>query len=84
MYIIIELQANADGTVGNIVQTRETLASAESVFHSILAAAAISAVPKHSAVLLSEEGFPLRHECYRHDGTQTEPAPQDEANIIDA
>ena len=83
MYIIVELQANADGTVGNIVQTRETLASAESVFHSILASAAISAVPKHSAVLLSDEGFPLRHECYRHDGTQTVPTPQEEPDVVE-
>lgn len=83
MYIIVELQANADGTVGNIVQTKETLASAESVYHSILASAAISAVPKHSAVLLSDEGFPLRHECYRHDGTQPAPEPQEEPVIID-
>lgn len=67
MYIVIELQKNAEGVVSNIVTSHETLNSAESSYHGILASAAISAIPVHSAIIVSEEGFPVRYECYKHD-----------------
>lgn len=66
MYIVIELQKNAEGTVSNIVTAHDTLAAAESKFYTILAAAAVNDVPVHSAVLVSEEGFPVNHHCYKH------------------
>ena len=66
MYIVIELQKNAQGTVSNIVTDHQNLAEAESKYHAILANAAISAVPMHSAVILSEDGFPVKHQCYKH------------------
>lgn len=66
MYIVIELQKNADGTVSNLVTSHNTLAEAESKFYTILASAAINAVPVHSAIIVSEEGFPVKHQCYKH------------------
>lgn len=84
MYIVIEIQKNSDGTVGNLVSTYETYTSAESAWHSILSVAATSQVEKHSAVLLSEDGFQLRHECYKHDGTQIVPTIQEDPIITDA
>lgn len=66
MYIVIELQKNADGVVSNIVTSYEKLAEAESKYYSILASAAIGAVPVHSAVIVSEEGFLVRSQCYKH------------------
>ena len=66
MYIVIELQKNADGNVTNIVTDFATLAEAESKYYTILAAAAISKVPVHSAIIVSEEGFPVKHQCYKH------------------
>lgn len=68
MYIVIELQKNTQGTVSNIVTAHQNLAEAESKYHAILANAAISTVPMHSAVILSEDGFPVKHQCYKHDG----------------
>lgn len=65
-YIVIELQKNTEGVVSNIVTSFENLAEAESNYYSILAAAAISNVPLHSAVIVSEEGFPVKHQCYKH------------------
>lgn len=67
MYIVIELQKNAEGVVSNIVTSYEKLAEAESKYYSILAAAAISKVPVHSAIIVSEEGFPVKHQCYKHN-----------------
>lgn len=67
MFIVIELQKNADGNVANIVTQHATQAEAESAYHSILASAAISNVPVHSAVIVTEEGFTLMHQCYKHN-----------------
>ena len=65
-YIVIELQKNAEGVVSNLVTAHETLAEAESKYHSILAAAAVSTIPVHSAIIVSEEGFPVKYQCYKH------------------
>lgn len=66
MYIVIELQRNDQGVVSNIVTAFDTLAEAESKYHSILAAAAISKMPVHSAIIVSEEAFPVKYQCYKH------------------
>ena len=66
MYIVIELQKNDQGVVSNIVTSFENLAEAESKYYSVLAAAAISKIPVHSAIIVSEEGFPVKHQCYKH------------------
>lgn len=66
MFIVIELQKSAESVVSNIVNSYDTQAEAESKYYSVLSAAAISNVPCHSAVLVSEEGFPLMHQCYKH------------------
>lgn len=66
MYIVIELQKNMAGAVSNLVTCHDTLAEAESKFYSVLAAAAVSDLPSHSAAILSEEGFPVRHQGYKH------------------
>jgi len=66
MFIVVELQKNANGVVGNIVTSHETQAEAESKYHSVLAAAAVSDLPVHAATLLSEEGFSIANQCYKH------------------
>lgn len=66
MYIVIELQTNADGTVGNLVYQYASLDEAESKFHYILAAAAVSALPVHAAVMLTNAGTMVKSEYYRH------------------
>lgn len=67
MYIVVELQKNEQGVVSNIVTAYDALAEAESKYYTILAAAAISTVPVHSAIIVSEEGFPVKHQCYKHE-----------------
>ena len=67
MFVVIELQKNKDGSVANIVTEHSTQPEAESKYHAVLAAAAVSVIPVHSAVIVSEEGFPLAHQCYKHE-----------------
>ena len=64
MYIVMEIQKG--NTASTIVDSYETLNEAENKYHTILAYAAISNVPKHSAVLLTEEGDYIKHECFEH------------------
>lgn len=66
MYIVIELQTNADGVVGSLVYKYDSRDEAESKFRSILAAAAISALPVHAAVMLTNAGTAVKSEFYRH------------------
>lgn len=65
-YIVIELQTNADGTVGNLVHSYTNQLEAESKYHQVLAAAAVSALPIHAAVLITSDGTYLESKEYRH------------------
>ena len=66
MYIVIELQANAEGQVANIPTVYQTLAEAWNKFYTILAAAAISEVPIHSAVILDATGMSIANRSFTH------------------
>ena len=74
-YIVIEIQTNTDGTVGNIVSSYDTRNEAESHYHSVLASAAVSALPEHSAVMITSEGKMCCSQCYKHD-VPPEPTPE--------
>lgn len=68
MYIVIELQTDASGGVGNLVYKYDSRDEAENKYHSILAAAAISSLPVHAAVMLTNAGTLVRSEYYMHGG----------------
>lgn len=67
MYIIFEIQTNTDGTVGTLVNTADTRNRAESIYHQVLAAAALSSLPRHACVLMTNDGFQLMSQCYHHE-----------------
>lgn len=83
-YYIIEIQQYANGEYGHIVHyafdedADKARLKAESTYHQILAAAAVSETKKHSAVILSDESFPVLHACYKHNVTAPEPEPVEE------
>ena len=63
-FIVMEIQTS--DSVATIVQDYPERPEAESRYHAILSAAAISAVPKHGAIMLTDEGERLKGECYTH------------------
>ncbi len=65
--IVTEIQKFADGGMSTPSYAFDSQQSAEAKYHAILAGAAVSALPVHAAIMFSEEGFPLRHECYKHE-----------------
>jgi len=65
MFIVIELQTN-NGQTGNLVTAHNTLAEAEAKYHTILAAAAVSSLEAHGAIMVNDRCVPIKHECYTH------------------
>ena len=81
-FYIIEIQQNTAGEFGHLVHwafdadpTKARL-KAESKYHEVLAAAAISELPQHSASLLTSDGRCIMNQCYRHTIASTEPEPE--------
>ena len=74
-FYIVEIQQYTNGEYGHIVHFAYDAdpdmarLKAESKYHEVLAAAAISALPSHAATLISAEGYPVMHQCYKHSVT---------------
>ena len=71
-FYIIEIQQYTNGEFGHIVHfaydenaTKARL-KAEAKYHEVLASAAISELPQHSATLLTSDGRAIMSQCYKH------------------
>lgn len=62
-YIVIEMQTTGETTL-TLVNTYDNYPQAEQKYHTVLAAAAVSTVPLHSASMLTERGNLAKHVCY--------------------
>ena len=67
MYIVIELQTNTDGSVGNFVWAFSSKEQAFAKYHSVLSAAAVSALPVHAAVILDNHGLQIAAQAFEHE-----------------
>ena len=71
-FYIVEVQQYANGEYGHIVHyvfdadQEKARLKGESKYHEVLAAAAVSDLPSHAAIMFSTDGFPLMHQCYKH------------------
>lgn len=76
-YYIIEIQKTHGGDYAHLIHYEYdenhdvARQKAEAKFHEVLAAAAVSNTALHSATLISDEGVPLRNECYKHANQTT-------------
>lgn len=68
MYIIFEIQTNADKTVGTLVYTAEDWYEAQAIYHEKLAYAARSAQPCHAISLMNNDGTLIESRAYKHGG----------------
>jgi len=66
-YLVIEIQTNADGTIGNLPFAYDNRNQAESKYHAVLSEAAISALPMHTCVLFQSDGVLLARQSYMHE-----------------
>ena len=64
MFIVLEIQSS--DTVATLVNAYADRNEAEAKYHNILGAGAVSQVPIHSAVLMTDTGITLKAEHYEH------------------
>lgn len=67
-YLVIELQT-ANNITSHIAWSYNKLDQAESKYHAILSAAAVSSVPIHAATILNQEGNVIRSWFYIHESS---------------
>lgn len=71
-YYIIEIQQYDSGEYGHIVHfaydpdATQARLKAEAKYYEVLAAAAVSNLPSHSATLLTCNGYALMNQAYTH------------------
>lgn len=77
-YIVVEIQTMENGQVATIPTTFDTEREANAKYHQILSYAAVSGLPCHSAVVLTEEAQFLRRDFFRTDSEPTsDPEPEE-------
>lgn len=88
-FYILEIQQYQNGEYGHIVHFAydenpdKARLKAEAKYHEVLAAAAVSELPQHSAIIIAADGFPVMHQSYVHTVEPTvapepEPEPSEE------
>lgn len=66
MFVVLEIQVNQDNTIATIATPFTTQNEAESKYHDILHYAAISTLPRHSAIVLTDKAIPIMYQTYEH------------------
>lgn len=66
MFIIIEIQKDANNNIATLVTQKADRNEADSTYHTILAAAAISQLPEHGAVMLTSDCGYVMGQSYTH------------------
>lgn len=67
MYIIIEIQTNANGTLGILTYTAQDWRQAQQIYHEKLAYAAMSTLPRYAVSLMDNSGRVLESRYYTTD-----------------
>lgn len=67
-YIVLEIQKADDGSIAvPSPTTHDTFFDAAAAYHTILAAAAKSSVPVHTALVLTDVGQEIRLDSFNHN-----------------
>ena len=72
MYIVTEVQINESNTVSILNDNYTGYNQAVNKYHTVLAAAALSNVDRHSAFLYTEDGY-MAHEIFQQDAINATP-----------
>ena len=67
MFIVMEIQCFEDGNMSTPCYAFENRNSADQKYHSILSSAAVSKLPKHSAIMVTDDGYYIKSETYTHN-----------------
>ena len=64
-YLVIEIQTNS-GTTTTLSYQFDSLDLARQKYYTILAAAVVSTIDCHAAMIVDENGFLVQNESFRH------------------
>lgn len=64
-YLVLEIQKQANGQVGNIVTAFDDKGTALNKFFTVCAAAAVSDLPVHSVVCMTEDARIIEREVFK-------------------
>ena len=70
---VVEVQKSQEGVFGHNVfwlydeEPEKARLKGEAKYHEVLAAAALSDMAEHAAILFESNGVPLMHQCYKHE-----------------
>lgn len=67
-YIVTEIQDNEGTDVPTITTAHDTRLEADSKWHQVMSAAALSSVKHHSAIEYDSQGGIISTGCYDHPG----------------
>lgn len=76
-FLVTEIQTASDGTVAQITSVFDDRPHAESSYHTILAAAALSNLYMHAAIMYTSDGTSIMSGYYTHI-PEPEPEPNNE------
>ena len=76
MFVVIEIQKNASNQIATLVNSYESRNQAFQKYHSILSAAAVSDLPTHSAVILTDQGFLIAQQSFDNSEQHQEQQPE--------
>lgn len=66
-WVVVEIQSYADGTTGILSDSYGELNAAWQKYYTVLAAAAVSNVTVHTAIIMSYDGRPIESKCFKHE-----------------
>ena len=76
-FLVTEIQTASDGTVAQITSVYDDRLHAESSYHTILAAAALSNLYMHAVIMYTSDGTSIMSGYYTHI-PEPEPEPNNE------
>ena len=65
--IVVEIQTYQDGNVGVLINDYDDMKQANNKYYTVLAAAAISELPQHAAMMFDNTGRIIKAECFGTD-----------------
>ena len=70
MYLVLEIQKDANGNLATLITQHETLRDAQSKYHTSLGFAAKSTLPRHGASIIHEDGHTMDCKSFKSDADE--------------
>lgn len=72
MYLVLEIQKDANGNLATLITQHATSREAQSKYHTVLGFAAQSTLPRHGAAIIAEDGHTLEYKSFKSEAEAAE------------